>query len=205
MKVVKKNWYDIVSIIALVIFIIIGVSLLQKDIFNIDRSVYTFLVNIRNPFLNNFFKFITIFANKYPIIIITLLLCIFIFKNNKERFYIVINVLIVPLINVILKSIFARKRPNILRLINEKGYSFPSGHAMVATAFYGLLIYFAYKKIKTPWIRNTVCILLGLLIFLIMLSRIYVGVHYTTDVIAGCCLSIFYLSIFIRIMNIRKE
>ena len=177
MKVVKKNWYDIVSIIALAIFVIIGVSLLQKDIFNIDRNVYTFLVSIRNPILDNFFKFITMFANKYPIIIITLLLCIFIFKDNKERFYIVLNVLIVPLINVILKSLFTRERPNILRLIDETGYSFPSGHAMMATAFYGLLIYFAYKKIKKPWLRNITCIGLSILIVLIMLSRIYVGVQ----------------------------
>ena len=204
MKVVKKNWYDIVSFVALAIFIIIGVSLLQKDIFDIDRNIYTFLVSIRNPLLDNFFKFITMFANKYPIIIITLLLCIFIFKDNKERFYIVLNVLIVPLINVILKSVFARERPNILRLIDETGYSFPSGHAMMATAFYGLLIYFAYKKIKTPWLRNITCVGLSVLIILIMLSRIYVGVHYTTDVIAGCCLSIFYLAIFIKVMNIRK-
>ena len=204
MKAVKKNWYNIVSIIALLIFLTIAMELLQKDVFNIDNTVYNFLVSIRNPILNNFFKFITIFANRNPIIIITVILCLVIFKDNKERFYIVLNVLLVPLINVILKSIFTRERPNILRLINETGYSFPSGHAMLSTAFYGLLIYFSYKKIKTPWLRNTTCIGLSLLIILIMISRIYVGVHYTTDVIAGCCLSLFYLAIFIKIMNVCK-
>ena len=204
MKAVKKNWYNIVSIIALLIFLTIAMELLQKDVFNIDSTVYNFLVSIRNPILNNFFKFITIFANRNPIIIITVILCLVIFKDNKERFYIVLNVLLVPLINVILKSIFARERPNILRLINETGYSFPSGHAMLSTAFYGLLIYFSYKKIKTPWLRNTACIGLSLLIILIMISRIYVGVHYTTDVIAGCCLSLFYLAIFIKVMNACK-
>ncbi len=200
-KIIKSDWYMVISSFAFLIFIFIAMAILQRDIFNIDRNVYNFLVSIRNPFLNNFFKFITIFANRNPIIIITLIICIFVFKNNKERFYIVLNVLIVPLINILLKGIFVRERPNILRLINEKGYSFPSGHAMLATAFYGLLIYFAYKKIKTKWIRNLVCFLLALLVVLIMLSRIYVGVHYTTDVIAGFCFSLFYLAIFIKIYN----
>lgn len=203
-KTIKNNWYMFISAFAFLFFIIIAMAILQKDVFNIDTTVYNFLISIRNPLLNNFFKFITIFANRNPIIIITLILVIFVFKNNKERFYIVFNVLLVPLLNVGLKSIFSRERPNMLRLIDEKGYSFPSGHAMLSTAFYGLLIYFAYKKIKNKKIRNLVCVLLSILIFLIMLSRIYVGVHYTTDVIAGCCFSLFYLAIIIRIYNYKK-
>ena len=110
-----------------------------------------------------------------------------------------INIFLVVGMNWLLKHFFVRPRPNELRLIEETGYSFPSGHAMASTAFYGLLIYIVYKEIKNKKIRNTICILLAILISLIDISRIYVGVHYTSDVLGGTCLSIAYLIVFTQI------
>lgn len=202
-KKVKENWYLLIGLFSIIIFSIIAINLLERDIFHLDELVYNFLVEIRTPFLNNFFRFITLFGNGIPIVCI-LIGCVIFLKNNKDRFYLVINVGVSALLNFILKSIFLRERPNILRIIEEDGYSFPSGHAMVSTAFYGFLIYLVYKKINNVLIRNIICILLSVLIFLIMLSRIYLGVHYTTDVIAGFCFSIFYLMIFIKIVNYKK-
>lgn len=70
---------------------------------------------------------------------------------------------------------------------------------MASMAFYGLLIYFAYRYIKNKKLKTAVCILLSLLILLIGFSRIYLGVHYTTDVIAGFLVSISYLILFTSI------
>ena len=97
--------------------------------------------------------------------------------------------------------IIARPRPDILRLVYETGYSFPSGHAMVATGFYGFLIYIANKKIKNKALRRCITILLTLLIFLIGISRIYLGVHYATDIIGAFIIGIIYLVIFINILK----
>jgi len=73
------------------------------------------------------------------------------------------------------------------------------GHSMASMAFYGLLIYFAYKYIKNKKIKTIVCMGLSMLIPLIGFSRIYLGVHYTTDVIAGFLISIAYLIVFTSI------
>jgi undecaprenyl-diphosphatase len=83
-----------------------------------------------------------------------------------------------------LKEVFKRDRPDILRLVTENSYSFPSSHALISICFYGFLIYLTYKLIKGN-IKYVIYSLLILLILLIGISRIYLGVHYASDVIAG--------------------
>ena len=102
------------------------------------------------------------------------------------------------LLNQALKFIIQRPRPTEFRIINESGYSFPSGHSMVSAAFYGFLIYLIYKNVKNKYLKWSLITLLSLVILTIGISRIYLGVHYTSDVIAGFLISISYLIIFIH-------
>jgi len=120
-------------------------------------------------------------------------------KNKKYGICITSNLILVTAINLILKNIVERPRPNEFRIIDETGYSFPSGHSMASMAFYGLLIYFAYRYIENKKIRTVICTVLSLLIPLIGFSRIYLGVHYTSDVIAGFLVSTVYLILFTSI------
>ena len=99
------------------------------------------------------------------------------------------NTICVVSSNQILKRIIRRARPNHLRLVKEKGFSFPSGHSMVSIALYGILIYIVNKNIKNKPLRITLTIILSILILLIGLSRIYVGVHYPSDVLSGYILA----------------
>ena len=94
-----------------------------------------------------------------------------------------------------------KKQVTEFRIIDESGYSFPSGHSIVSMAFYGFLIYLIYKNIQNKYLKWILCIILSILIILIGISRIYLGVHYASDVIGGFCFSIGYLVIFTKIIK----
>ena len=203
-ELIIKNYKWIIFFLFFVIFLAIAEDVFEQEIFEFDSVVYNFLVNNRNEALNNFFKIITQFGSALVLIIITILCVIFI-RDKKYKILVPANLLTIAIINIVLKNFFLRPRPNELRLIEETGYSFPSGHAMANTAFYGLLIYIAHEKIENKILRNTICIMLGLLILLISESRIYVGVHYTSDVIAGTCFSIAYLILITRLIKSQND
>lgn len=203
-ELIIKNYKWIIFFLFFVIFLAIAEDVFEQEIFEFDSVVYNFLVNNRNEVLNNFFKIITQFGSAIVLIIITILCVIFI-RDKKYKILVPANLVTIAIINIVLKNFFLRPRPNELRLIEETGYSFPSGHAMASTAFYGLLIYIAHEKIENKILRNTICIMLGLLILLISVSRIYVGVHYTSDVIAGTCFSIAYLILITRLIKNQND
>ncbi len=203
-ELIIKNYKWIIFFLFFVIFLAIAEDVFEQEIFEFDSVVYKFLVNNRNEVLNNFFKIITQFGSAIVLIIITILCVIFI-RDKKYKILVPANLVTIAIINIVLKNFFLRPRPNELRLIEETGYSFPSGHAMASTAFYGLLIYIAHEKIENKILRNTICIMLGLLILLISVSRIYVGVHYTSDVIAGTCFSIAYLILITRLIKSQND
>ena len=203
-ELITKNYKWIIFFLFFVIFLAIAEDVFEQEIFEFDSVVYNFLVNNRNEALNNFFKIITQFGSALVLIIITILCVIFI-RDKKYKILVPANLLTIAIINIVLKNFFLRPRPNELRLIEETGYSFPSGHAMASTAFYGLLIYIVHEKVENKILRNTICIMLGLLILLISISRIYVGVHYTSDVIAGTCFSIAYLILITRLIKSQND
>ena len=203
-ELIIKNYKWIIFFLFFVIFLAIAEDVFEQEIFEFDSVVYNFLVNNRNEALNNFFKIITQFGSALVLIIITILCVIFI-RDKKYKILVPANLLTIAIINIVLKNFFLRPRPNELRLIEETGYSFPSGHAMASTAFYGLLIYIVHEKVENKILRNTICIMLGLLILLISVSRIYVGVHYTSDVIAGTCFSIAYLILITRLIKSQND
>lgn len=203
-ELIIKNYKWIIFFLFFVIFLAIAEDVFEQEIFEFDSVVYNFLVNNRNEALNNFFKIITQFGSALVLIIITILCVIFI-RDKKYKILVPANLVTIAIINIVLKNFFLRPRPDELRLIEETGYSFPSGHAMASTAFYGLLIYIVHEKVENKILRNTICIMLGLLILLISISRIYVGVHYTSDVIAGTCFSIAYLILITRLIKSQND
>lgn len=203
-ELIIKNYKWIIFFLFFVIFLAIAEDVFEQEIFEFDSVVYNFLVNNRNEVLNNFFKIITQFGSAIVLIIITILCVIFI-RDKKYKILVPANLVTIAIINIVLKNFFLRPRPDELRLIEETGYSFPSGHAMASTAFYGLLINIVHEKVENKILRNTICIMLGLLILLISISRIYVGVHYTSDVIAGTCFSIAYLILITRLIKSQND
>ena len=192
----KRN---IVVISLLLIFILITVLMLTGNISIFDDIIYNALFSIRNNFFDTFFKTITKLGNTITIIILVIILILTLKKEDK--YLIGINVVTTVLTNQILKHIIRRERPPHLRLIKEGGFSYPSGHAMISIALYGMLIYIVNKNIKNKYLKITLTIILSLIILGIGLSRIYVGVHYPSDILSGYILSLVIIILVVNYTN----
>ena len=110
------------------------------------------------------------------------------------------NVVGALVLNQVLKFIVQRPRPDGYRLAVESSYSFPSGHSMISMAFYGLLIWMIWKYERDDVMRHVWCCLFGLIIVMVGISRVYLGVHYASDVIAGFCVSLIWLVFFTKVI-----
>ena len=198
---IKKNFKWLVLFIALIGFLALAEDVFNKEIMNGDvigyKIISTFLIS---DFATPIAKFITNFGGAIFLITLTVILFILI-KNKKIGLSIFSNLVIITVLNQLLKRILQRPRPTEFRIIEETGYSFPSGHSMVSMAFYGYLIYLIYKYVKNKYVKWISIILLSILICSIGVSRIYLGVHYTSDVLGGFLVSISYLILFISTVN----
>ena len=201
----EKYLLWIIAFIGLITFSIIVVRLKNNTIISFDNYIYNHIKGLISPNMTNIFKIITEFGNIYIMIPIIILILIF-SKDKSFKKYFIYNLIFIFILNNVLKIIFTRDRPIDINLIIETGYSFPSGHSMVSFAFYGFLAYFIYHTNLNNYLKLLFIILLGLLVFMIGISRIYLGVHYASDVLGGFAISALYLVIFIKyIYNKNKE
>ena len=197
----KKNFKWLVLFIALIGFLALAEDVFNKEIMNGDIIGYKIISTLLiSDFATPIAKFITNFGGAIFLITLTVILFILI-KNKKIGLSIFSNLVIITVLNQLLKRILQRPRPTEFRIIEETGYSFPSGHSMVSMAFYGYLIYLIYKYVKNKYVKWISIVLLSILICSIGVSRIYLGVHYTSDVLGGFLVSISYLILFISIVN----
>lgn len=200
-EITKKNFKWLVLFIALIGFLALAEDVFNKEIMNGDiigyKIISTFLIS---DFATPIAKFITNFGGAIFLITLTVILFILI-KNKKIGLSIFSNLIIITVLNQLLKRILQRPRPTEFRIIEETGYSFPSGHSMVSMAFYGYLIYLIYKYVENRYVKWISIVLLSILICAIGVSRIYLGVHYTSDVLGGFLVSISYLILFISTVN----
>ena len=155
------------------IFVITGVTT------EIDNSFYSFVHN-KLSFLHDYFLFITKFGDEEIVIILILLFTLLL---SDKRF--ILLPLIGFIVNSSLKVFIHRDRPSVLHLVEESSFSYPSGHSMISVVLYGYLIYFISKHINNKIIRRCLISILVFVIISIGISRVYVGVHYISDVIGG--------------------
>lgn len=199
---ITKNLKWIILFICLIGFLALAEDVFHKEIMKGDiigyKIISTFLIS---DFTTPIAKFITNFGGAIFLIILTITLFILI-KNKKIGLSIILNLIVITGLNQILKYILQRPRPTEYRLIEETGFSFPSGHSMVSMAFYGYLIYLIYKYVKNKDLKWISIVLLSILICSIGISRIYLGVHYTSDVLGGFLISLSYLIVYTLIVNI---
>ncbi len=204
-KWLLKNYVWLVMLLAVIFVIDLVENIYVNEIIEIDKIAYRFVVeNIRQDWLTPVMLFITNLGGVVSLVCITII-SVILTKSNRVRLLILGNLAGISIFNIALKNIVQRPRPTGYELISEVGYSFPSGHSMVSMGFFGLLIYLAYTRIKKGVLRNIICISLSILILLIGFSRVYLGVHYASDVIAGFIISIVYLMLIVKTISRLTE
>lgn len=199
-EIIKQNRRLIIMFVSIIIFIMILEDIFESEVLNFDIRGYYLISKLTSNFITDLAKVVTSFASPIILLIVTATLFISI-KNKKIKYSIVINLAISVILNFILKNIIQRPRPTDHRLIDEFGYSFPSGHSMVSMAFYGYLMYLILKNIENKYVRIFSAIIIGALIICIGLSRVYLGVHYSSDVVGGFMVALSYLMLYTGILK----
>ena len=182
-------------IILISLFIILTICVLLDLTGVIDYNIYNILSTNEIEFITAFSNVVTSLASSEAIIVITLIL-IFLLNANHERLFVIINTLISAGIIILSKNIFLRERPLIGSGLLSS-YSFPSGHSLIATTYYGFLIYLLRRSKCKDEYKVIGTTLLSVLIVFICLSRLFLNVHYVTDVIGGVILGFIILLILI--------
>ncbi len=195
----RTNRWLILLLAALVLFMVVLQNMLAGDILRLDYYAYRlFVVRMRRAWLTPIMQSISELA--LPVVLLVMLLAVQAFAPGRQPgLCATCNLVGVVLLNQAFKFIVQRPRPEGFRLIAESGYSFPSGHSMVAMGFYGLLAWMAWHYEPDPFVRRASVAGFGLVVALIGVSRIYLGVHYASDVIAGFCLALAWLLVYTKV------
>ena len=198
----------LISLASLIGFSCIAVLISGQKIVQFDQTVISFIQGFESSTLTTIMKFFTYIGSFPSVLVISILATLFLYFVLNHRTGLLLfgaTVIGTPIINQILKQFFHRARPDLHRLIEIGGYSFPSGHAMNAFAVYGILAFLLWRHIPTRLGRTILIIISSIFILMIGTSRIYLGVHYPSDIIGGYFASGFWLAISIWFFQRYKE
>ena len=200
------NKKAVLAIIFLISLIVLLVLIKTNAIYAFDMTIYNMLISNMNESLTNFFKMITFLGGTSGISAFCLLALIIgiILKKGKMGFLIFGCTLVNWILNEVLKNIIQRPRPEILRLIPETSYSFPSGHTLASFSVCGILIYLILRSGLNRTIKIILTVFLTVFPILVGASRIYLGVHYASDVLGGILFALILLLMEIIIIE-KKE
>ena len=189
-----KQTYLTKGSFALLLFVILGyvVKFYPEQLVTLDSSVQTAIRGDLPETLTLIFRGITRLID-LPIVIswAIILIAIFYLKKWKtESLLVAGNLGLAGILIVSLKHLYQRPRPDILHLVEEKGFSFPSGHSLAVTLLIGSLIIILGQRVKNTTTKLALQGLLGLYLVSVLVSRVYLGVHYPSDVLASLCVGL---------------
>ncbi|THU41994.1 phosphatase PAP2 family protein [Niastella caeni] len=182
--------------VSLFSFVIIAYRVFYLDKTGADERAFAFAHSLVTDGMTQLMEFVTFFGSHYFLIPANLILCAFFLLKKKSRYSIKISAIALSslLIMLGLKLLFNRHRPLIPLLEPARGLSFPSGHAFMSMCFYGLLMIIIWKEERPhPMLKWFLLVLVIVLLLFIGFSRIYLRVHYFTDVLAGFSIGFFWL------------
>ncbi|MBP1936170.1 undecaprenyl-diphosphatase [Paenibacillus sediminis] len=180
------------SLICAIGFGLVALFISDQKIRNFDDTIIYYIQGMESPQLTKVMIFFTNIGAGLPasIIAIVTMVILYVFLGHRRELILFISVMIgSTLLNSALKLAFHRARPTIHRIIEANGYSFPSGHSMAAFSLYGVIAFLLWKHVPSLLGRVIIILVCALLILIIGISRIYLGVHYPSDVAGGYLMS----------------
>ncbi|WP_240417721.1 phosphatase PAP2 family protein [Paenibacillus periandrae] len=178
----------ILSICFAVCFGLIALLIHDRRLDAFDQTIIGWVQALESPGLTLIMKGFTTIGSGLVIAILVPLVAVFLYfvLGHRRELYFFIGVIIgSTLLNEVLKIIFHRARPTIHRIIDAAGYSFPSGHSMAAFTLYGVIAFLLWRHVSGAFNRSILILFSILMIVMIGISRIYLGVHYPSDVLGG--------------------
>jgi membrane-associated phospholipid phosphatase len=190
--------------IALKGFIEITDELAENELGEFDAAITDWVISFRSDGLTSYFRFMTEIGDRYAYVTITILLgAYFFFRLRNWKFVVqtIAVLLLATLSNVLIKQVINRQRPTLEHLVSVNTLSYPSGHSMSAMAFYGFLIYLCTQMKMPVFVRVFFMTLLTIIILSVGVSRIYLGVHFPSDVAAGFLGGLLWVTLCVIIFN----
>ena len=190
----------VVLLAAALVFVWLLGEVAEGEIMRLDTVAYQlFVETLRSDALTPLMEAFTSLASVVVLAVLAAVIAA-LAPGKAPGWCVAVNLVCVVALNTVLKIVVQRPRPDGFRLISETGYSFPSGHSMVAMAFFGLLIWMVWRYHRRDAMRVVWCVVFGLVIAMVGVSRIYLGVHYASDVLAGFCVSLIWLIFYTRVV-----
>ncbi|MDP1511896.1 phosphatase PAP2 family protein [Paenibacillus ottowii] len=179
-----------------------GIALLVSDkkVAQFDNMIISVVQGLESPALTTIMKFFTFIGSGIPVAVISIAIFFILYKILHHRRELILFIWVVTgsaLLNGTLKLVFHRARPTLHRIVNANGFSFPSGHSMAAFSLYGVIAFLLWRHISTSTVRGILIVCSSAMILMIGVSRIYLGVHYPSDVLGGFLASGSWLAISI--------
>ncbi|OPH57574.1 phosphoesterase PA-phosphatase [Paenibacillus ferrarius] len=198
----------LLSLLSLCCFILVASMIKGHWIAQFDQSIISFIQGLESPGITSFMKIFTFIGSTTMVVVITLAAALFLYfvlHHRLELIFLLVMMSATGIINQLLKHYFVRQRPDLHRLIEETGYSFPSGHSMAAFALYSSLAFLLWRHIASRTGRISLIVLSSFMILCIGTSRIYLGVHYPSDIFGGYLASGFCFTLAVWLFQWYKE
>lgn len=201
-------YYMFAGLLLIIGFGALAMSVCSQPSNLFDITVAAFVQSFVSPGLTQVMEIFTLIGSPKSSVIIAAGIMAFLFfvlRHRAELLFFCAALGGAAVLNSLLKEGFHRERPTVLRLIEESGYSFPSGHAIGAFALYGALAYLLWRHVSTRRGRSLLLSVCGFVILMICLSRVYLGVNYPSDIIGALLASGFWLALVIWLFQWGTE
>jgi membrane-associated phospholipid phosphatase len=198
----------VLGIVAMWLFLRLADEVLEQNTVALDASATALVLQLKSAPMDTVMQALSMLGNELIWVLAPLAVLLFLWQRRWGAAVLLVLVTVgAQVLNDVLKAEFHRARPMPLSgFIDAQQYSFPSGHAMMAAAFYSFLAYMFWRQASGRW-RWIVPVVLALLLILVGISRIYLEAHYLTDVLAGFAAGFLWTDVIVvgsRVLTARR-